>query len=407
MPSLSPTMKAGKITKWHKKEGDSVKEGEVIADIETDKAVMEFESFEEGVLAKIVKNTSEEIGVGEVIAVLQLEDDSQEDIERLLQELKADTKTIEHNVSEKSNNDGNNTTNKTTNDNNHDCIANSSRRKISPAARFLAKNKNLDIAKIESSGPGGRIIKRDVIKYLEKPAPTNNQQREGQKKTELRETSEMRKIIARRLLEAKTTIPHFYLTVSCEVDEIIKLRKNINDEQIKITVNDFVIKACALAIEDLPEVNISWQDEQILKYNTIDIAVAVSLEEGLITPIVFAADMLSLQQVSTTMKDLAHRAKKGALKPHEFQGGGMTVTNLGMFNIENFQAIINPPQASILAVGGISKTLSLNEDGKVTEKNIIKLTLSVDHRAIDGVLAAKFLNKIKFYLANPLKILVK
>lgn len=422
MPSLSPTMKSGKITNWLVKSGDEVEVGQILAEIETDKAVMEMEAFESGKLYKISQEAGPDpIEVGQIIGVLQLEDEDEQEVEDFLKKQiggstnEASEKKVEAKSEDK--------------DDQKDIISSkkqdivqekstekdsNSRIKASPLAKSIAKNKNLDLKQITGSGPYGRIIKRDVMKSLEQKSSGNNLTSVNNNiaviannaEDRVIQPSDMRKVIAQRLTESKQTIPHFYISMECILDEVLALRKKINDENSKITINDFVIKACALAMRAFPEVNCSWQGEKIIQFGSVDVSVAVSIAEGLITPIVFSADVKNLQQISIEMKDLAKRAKENRLQLHEFQGGGMTISNMGMFGVETFQAIINPPQASILAVGAGCKKIVIDADDNQKIKTLVNLTLSVDHRVIDGALAAKFLNQIKFLLENPLKMLI-
>lgn len=408
MPSLSPTMKSGKIVKWCLQEGGAMESGTVIAEIETDKAMMDFECSEEGILVKIFKNDpTEQVSVKDVIGIAKYEDDSEEEVQDFIkkyeksggEETKQDVQkeeTVTEIIEQKPH------------DNPVKIEKGSSQRiKASPLARSIAKNNNVDLKQMQGNGPYGRIVKSDVMKYINnnsKSVTTVHAMTTGENRVE--KASEMRKVIARRLVESKQQIPHFYLKVDCVLNSILCLRKKINDEKTKITINDFVIKASALAMRELSAVNASWQNDEIIYFASVDVAVAVSLDEGLITPIIRNADQKSLAQLSQEMKSLAVRARESKLQPHEFQGGGFTISNLGMFGIPEFQAIINPPQAAILAVGAGKKSIVIDENDNQTVKTLMTLSLSVDHRVIDGALAANFLNKIKFFLENPAKMLI-
>ncbi len=389
MPALSPTMNktGGKIVKWHKKELDRVEVGDVIAEIETDKAIMEFESVDEGVMAKIfVPEGTSGVAVNQLIALmieegeeylndLQMEESVVGEDNEIVKEIVAEKSSTESRVDEKA-----------------------KRIKISPVARQLAYRSDIDITKLKGTGPYGRIIKADVLDKI-KLKDINSE--------DVIEVSNIRQVIAQRLVESKQTIPHFYLMVDCKVDKLIALKNEINssDEKNKITLNDLVIKATAMSMKKFPEINSSWVDNKILKYRSIDIAVAVALDDGLITPIVKNADNKNILSISHEVKDLVSKARSGKLKPEEFQGGGFTVSNLGMFGIKAFSAIINPPQSCIMAVGASEKRpVVVNEKVEIAE--IMSITLSVDHRTVDGALGAKFLNIFKFYIENPLSILI-
>lgn len=408
MPSLSPTMKSGKIVKWCLQEGDIMESGAFIAEIETDKAMMDFECSEEGILTKILKNDpTKQVKVKDVIGIAKYEDDSDEDVENFIKKYEESGVDAEKkdSVKEESENVDNNKEINTNDSITTEVV--DQRIKASPLARNIAKNEYIDLKQIQGSGPYGRIIKNDVLNFA------NNNVKSAAtadtiitKENRVEQPSEMRKVIARRLVESKQQIPHFYVKVDCALDAILCLRKKINDENVKITINDFVIKASALAMREWPAVNVSWQNDEVIHFGSVDVAVAVSLDDGLITPIIANADQKSLSQLSKEMKNLAVRAREGKLQPHEFQGGGFTISNLGMFGIPEFQAIINPPQAAILAVGAGQKSIVIDENDDQKIKTIMTLNLSVDHRVIDGALAANFLNKIKFFLENTAKMLI-
>ena len=414
MPALSPTMEEGTLAKWLVKEGDSVESGDVMAEIETDKATMEFEAVDEGVIGKIiVPEGSTGIKVNEIIAILLEDGEDSSDIETNDAENKQDVVDIIKNDEKipvvKSEKTG----------------LSSSKERIfaTPLARRIAKSTNVDLANIKGSGPYGRIVKADVqsnnVKALEKTpitqitsSVTSESIKTMYKDREFAEIplDGMRKVIANRLTEAKQTIPHFYLRKSVNLDKLLIVRSEMNtgliDQGIKISVNDFIIKASSLALQDIPQANVVWAQDRILQMTSSDVAVAVSVEGGLYTPVIFDSEKKTLSSLSLEIKDLASRARDKKLLPNEYQGGSFAISNLGMMGIENFDAVINPPHGSILAVGAGTKKPIVKEDGTISVATVMSLTLSVDHRAIDGALGAKFLAKITNYLENPLTMLV-
>ena len=414
MPALSPTMEEGTLAKWLVKEGDTVESGDVMAEIETDKATMEFEAVDEGVIGKIiVPEGSTGIKVNEIIAILLEDGEDTSDIETNDPENKQDVVDIIKNDEKipvvKSEKTG----------------LSSSKERIfaTPLARRIAKSTNVDLANIKGSGPYGRIVKADVqsnnVKALEKTpitqitsSVTSESIKTMYKDREFAEIplDGMRKVIANRLTEAKQTIPHFYLRKSVNLDKLLIVRSEMNtgliDQGIKISVNDFIIKASSLALQDIPQANVVWAQDRILQMTSSDVAVAVSVEGGLYTPVIFDSEKKTLSSLSLEIKDLASRARDKKLLPNEYQGGSFAISNLGMMGIENFDAVINPPHGSILAVGAGTKKPIVKEDGTISVATIMSLTLSVDHRAIDGALGAEFLAKITNYLENPLTMLV-
>ena len=414
MPALSPTMEEGTLAKWLVKEGDSVESGDVMAEIETDKATMEFEAVDEGVIGKIiVPEGSTGIKVNEIIAILLEDGEDSSDIETNDAENKQDVVDIIKNDEKipvvKSEKTG----------------LSSSKERIfaTPLARRIAKSTNVDLANIKGSGPYGRIVKADVqsnnVKALEKTPITQIKSSVTSESIKTmykdREFAEipldgMRKVIANRLTEAKQTIPHFYLRKSVNLDKLLIVRSEMNtgliDQGIKISVNDFIIKASSLALQDIPQANVVWAQDRILQMTSSDVAVAVSVEGGLYTPVIFDSEKKTLSSLSLAIKDLASRARDKKLLPNEYQGGSFAISNLGMMGIENFDAVINPPHGSILAVGAGTKKPIVKEDGSISVATVMSLTLSVDHRAIDGALGAEFLAKITNYLENPLTMLV-
>ncbi|WP_353278208.1 pyruvate dehydrogenase complex dihydrolipoamide acetyltransferase [Wolbachia endosymbiont (group A) of Agelastica alni] len=416
MPALSPTMSktGGKIVKWHKKEQDKVEVGDVIAEIETDKAIMEFESVDEGVIAKIlVAEGTSGVPVNQLIA-LMLEDG--EDESALDNYVSASATNIEAKKEVETNSlvPSNSSINPPMSSNSSmssQCLTLGSRKeegtegriKISPLAKKIAQNEGVNVQQLKGTGPYGRIIKADVLESLGSGIHT-----ESPEKDTIVEVSNMRQVIAQRLTESKQNVPHFYLTVDCQVDKLISLKNEISlaNENNKVTINDLIIKAAAFSMKKFPDINSSWIDNKILKYSNVDISIAVALEDGLITPIVKNADKKGILSISKEVKDLVSRARSGKLRPEEFQGGGFTISNLGMFGIKAFSAIINPPQSCIMAVGASKKQpIVMNEKIEIAE--IMTVTLSVDHRAVDGALGAKFLNAFKHYIENPLVMFIE
>ncbi len=416
MPALSPTMEEGTLTKWLIKEGDTVESGDIMAEIETDKATMEFEAVDEGIIGKIIiPEGTTGVKVNEIIAIL-LEDGEDASSIEIQEDIKLKNNT----------NDEVNVTNTEIKEIKADVIkSNSSADRVfaTPLARRIAKSKDLDLNSISGSGPYGRIVKADVevsISLPSKDTVTTTMAKSASSETvkslykervfiEI-ELDGMRKVIANRLTEAKQTIPHFYLRKSVNLDKLLKIRTEMNeglaDKDTKISVNDFIIKASSLALQDVPKANVVWAEDRILQMKASDVAVAVSVEGGLFTPVIFDSENKSLSSLSSEIKDLASRARDRKLLPSEYQGGSFAISNLGMMGVENFDAVINPPHGSILAVGaGVKKPIVL-DDGSVSVATIMSLTLSVDHRAIDGALGAEFLSKITQYLENPLTMLV-
>ena len=416
MPALSPTMEEGTLTKWLIKEGDTVESGDIMAEIETDKATMEFEAVDEGIIGKIIiPEGTTGVKVNEIIAIL-LEDGEDASSIEIQEDIKLKNNT----------NDEVNVTNTEIKEIKADVIkSNSSANRVfaTPLARRIAKSKDLDLNSISGSGPYGRIVKADVevsISLPSKDTVTTTMAKSASSETvkslykervfiEI-ELDGMRKVIANRLTEAKQTIPHFYLRKSVNLDKLLKIRTEMNeglaDKGTKISVNDFIIKASSLALQDVPKANVVWAEDRILQMKASDVAVAVSVEGGLFTPVIFDSENKSLSSLSSEIKDLASRARDRKLLPSEYQGGSFAISNLGMMGVENFDAVINPPHGSILAVGaGVKKPIVL-DDGSVSVATIMSLTLSVDHRAIDGALGAEFLSKITQYLENPLTMLV-
>lgn len=431
MPALSPTMEEGTLAKWLVKEGDTVASGDLLAEIETDKATMEFEAVDEGTIGKLLFEAGTEgIKVNTPIAVLLEEGESVDDIGSASSPdptpaptpAKADESTPED-TSEDDAQASTSAPRAAPQD------ADGERIFASPLARRIAADKGLDLSQITGSGPRGRIIKTDVESASAQPAkPAESVSATAPaeaakagpsadviaKMYEDREFSEvkldgMRKIIAARLTEAKQTVPHFYLRRDIRIDALLKFRSELNKQLeprgIKLSVNDFIIKACALALQSVPEANAVWAGDRILQLTPSDVAVAVAIEGGLFTPVLKDAEMKSLSALSAEMKDLAARARERRLAPHEYQGGSFAVSNLGMMGIDNFDAVINPPHGAILAVGAGVKKPVVGADGELAVATVMSVTLSVDHRVIDGALGAELLKHIVDNLESPMVML--
>ena len=417
MPALSPTMEEGTLAKWLVKEGDTVQSGDVLCEIETDKATMEFEAVDEGVIGKItVPDGTEGVKVNALIAVLLEEGETVDDISSTPAEAPAAAAPAAETAPEKASPAPVAAAAKP---------ADGARIFASPLARRIAADKGLDLATITGSGPKGRIVKADVeaaqpqaaapvAAETPKAAPQSASADQVKAMFADREYEEvplngMRKIIASRLTEAKSTIPHFYLRRDIHLDALLKFRAELNkglaDKGIKISLNDFIIKACANALQEVPDCNAVWAGDRILKLKSSDVAVAVAIEGGLFTPVLRDAHQRTLSSLSADMKDLAARAKTRKLAPHEYQGGSFAISNLGMMGIQNFDAVINPPHGSILAVGAGEKKPVVNADGDIVVATVMSVTLSVDHRVIDGALGAQFLAAIKANLENPISML--
>jgi len=449
MPALSPTMTEGKIARWLKKEGDAVRSGDVLAEIETDKATMEVEAVDEGKLGKIlIPGGTEGVKVNTPIAVILGDDESAADIkapaapppkaasapqsaapasaapaatplaQRMAQQAGIDLKSVA----------GSGPGGKVTRADLSGAGAPPSggdhggRVFASPLARRLAQQAGIDLSRIHGSGPHGRIVKADLEgaapgapaagRPSGAPGPRPAPAPTGPTPYHVVPHSTMRKVIAKRLTEAKQTIPHFYLTVDCEIDALLKGRAALNAQSpekgegaYKLSVNDFVIKAVAMALKKVPAANVSWSDDGIVQYERADISVAVAIPGGLITPIVFDAANKGLVQISNEMKVLAQKAKDNKLKPEEFQGGTISISNLGMFGTKEFAAVINPPQACIIAVGA-GEQRPVVKNGQLTVATVMSCTLSADHRAVDGAVGAEFMAAFKKLIEEPLGMLL-
>ena len=413
MPALSPTMEEGTLTKWLVAEGDVVRSGDLLAEIETDKAIMEFEAVDEGTIGKLlIPEGTANVKVNSAIALLLEDGDAPDETAPPAADAVVKVPTIVPPPSitplseklVKSTNTG-------------------PRIFSSPLARRIARDKGLDLNKITGSGPRGRIIKADLSnKNLTDFLPPAVTSQVSSAQPALLEASSieaiyegrtyetialdgMRKIIATRLTEAKQTIPHFYLRRDIQLDELLiarsKINKHLGKRGVKVSVNDFIIKACALALQAVPTANSIWAGDRILQMKASDVAVAVAIEGGLFTPVLQDAEDKSLSHLATEMKDLAERARSRKLAPHEYQGGSFAISNLGMMGVDNFDAVINPPHGAILAVGAGKKKAVVLEDGSLGVATVMSVTMSVDHRVIDGALGAELLQEIVNNLENP------
>jgi pyruvate dehydrogenase E2 component (dihydrolipoamide acetyltransferase) len=442
MPALSPTMEKGNLAKWLKKEGDAIKSGDVIAEIETDKATMEVEAVDEGILAKIlVPEGTADVAVNEVIGVIAGEGEDAKSVSAPAAD--AAPKAAEPAKTEAPKAPaapaasqpamtaaaGLNTNGQPVSD---------ARPFASPLARRLAKDAGIDLSRVQGSGPHGRVVERDIEaakqggaakaapaaapaaapKQAAAPLAAGPSDEAVKKLFEPGSYEEiphdgMRKTIARRLTEAKQTIPHFYLTMECELDALLKLRGELNaaapekdgKPAYKLSVNDMVIKALALALRDKPEANVSWTEGAMLRHKHADVGVAVAIPNGLITPIIRDACHKSLSQISNEIKDLATRAKNRKLKPEEYQGGTTAVSNLGMYGVKEFTAVINPPHSTIIAVSA-GEQRAVVKNGALAIATVMSVTLSADHRAVDGVLGAELMQAFKDYIEKPMAMLV-
>ena len=422
MPALSPTMEEGTLSKWHVKEGDTVSSGDILAEIETDKATMEFEAIDEGVIGKImIAEGTEGVKVNAVIAVLLEDGETAADIGTTSAAGPAAQPAAAAEAAPTGSPE-------TAAPAPAAPVKDGTRVFATPLARRIAADKGLDITSVAGSGPHGRIVKADVenaqagavaAQVASAPvsaaaAPTGPSTDAVLKTYANRPHQEikldgMRKIIASRLTEAKQTVPHFYLRRDIHLDALLEFRSQLNKQLeprgIKLSVNDFIIKACGLALQQVPEANAVWAGDRTLQFEKSDVAVAVAIEGGLFTPVLQDAESKSLSAISAEMKDLAARARDRKLAPHEYNGGSFAISNLGMFGIDNFDAIINPPHAAILAVGAGTKKPIIGADGELTVGTVMSTTLSVDHRVIDGALGANLLNAIKGNLENPMMML--
>ncbi len=427
MPALSPTMETGTLSKWLVKEGDTIVSGDILAEIETDKATMEVESIDEGRIAKIlVAEGTEEVPVNQMIAVL-LEDGEDESALEGFEAGGAAATPAKPETPEPA------AAHVTATQQPAPAAPTQSAAKVfaSPLAKRLAQQNNLDLAKVSGSGPNGRIVKRDIEAAVAgggatvsaAPAPSAIALAGGPSDKAILALYEegtydivphdgMRRIIAQRLQESKQTVPHFYLTLDCELDAMLAVRKRMNDRSpkegpgaYKISVNDFIIKAMAMALQRIPAANATWTEAGMLLHRHSDVGVAVAIEGGLFTPVIRKAETKGLSEISAEMKDLAGRARQRKLAPHEYQGGTTAISNLGMFGISHFSAVINPPQATILAVGAGAPRMVV-KDGAPVVATVMTVTLSCDHRAVDGALGANLLGEFKAFIEEPGMMLV-
>ncbi|MEG9883878.1 MAG: pyruvate dehydrogenase complex dihydrolipoamide acetyltransferase [Hyphomicrobiales bacterium] len=435
MPALSPTMETGRLAKWLVREGDAIASGDVIAEIETDKATMEVEAVDDGTIGKIlVAEGSDDVAVNQPIAVMLEEGEGRAALEDFIGnrsksafadvagQTEAATQPATQNAEVMAENGAHVALPSAT--------ANGGRERLfaSPLARRLAKKNKIDLGRIAGSGPHGRIVKRDVEAAIDQAiAPVGSSAEPAvspsavmsddeilklyeQGSYDMEPHDSMRKIIAERLCVAKQTIPHFYLTVDCALDALLSLRARLNagaprdaegKPAWKISVNDCIIKALGMALKRVPEANVAWTRQAMLKHRHCDVGVAVAIEGGLVTPVVRKVDTKGLLTISREMKDFVVRARERKLLPHDYRGATTSVSNLGMFGIREFSAIINPPQATILAVGAGEKRAVVGENGAVRVKTLMTATLSSDHRAVDGALGARFLSAFKSFIEDP------
>ena len=411
MPRLSDTMEEGTISSWLKNVGDQVKEGEILAEIETDKATMEFESFYDGVLSHIAVNEGETVKVDELIAIIS---ENEIDVPKALESYGKESSNIH--VEESNDSIELNEVEKEINITNTSSNLNE-RIKASPLAKKIAKEKNIDLSKVTGTGENGRIIKNDLSDISPALEITENkiQIQENQspkvddlikEETTIVQNSTMRKAIAKNLSKSKFTAPHYYLSVEFNMDNAIAFREQYNSiPDTKISFNDIVVKACAVALKNHPQVNSQWNDEKIILNNNVHIGVAVGIEDGLVVPVIKNADKESLHSINSKVRDYAVRAKSKKLRPDEIEGSTFTISNLGMFGITEFTSIINQPNSAILSVGAIVKKPVVVND-KIVVSNTMKLTLACDHRSVDGVTGSLFLQTLKGYIENPVTILV-
>ena len=407
MPALSPTMEEGTLSKWLVKEGDKVESGDLIAEIETDKATMEVEAIDEGVIGKILVDEGQEsIKVNVPIAILLLEGEELTDLTNKVEEEIIEKKSIDKKIIDEKILEDNivNVSKPTFKSEIKEKILDiiKDRIFITPLAKRIAKQRDIDLNSLLGSGPNGRILKVDVENY------NNNKNVKNLNKTsidnfELVKNSAMRKTIADRLVKSKNEAPHFYLSIDCNIDELLNIRSVLNSkakDKYKISVNDMIIKASSAALMKVPKANASWENENTKYFKTTDISVAVAIEGGLITPIIKDVQSKGLLEISKDMKSLADKAKSGKLLPEEYVGGSFSISNLGMYGIKEFSAVINPPQGCILAVGsGEKRPVVIKE--QIIIATIMTVTLSCDHRVVDGAVGAELLSEFKNFIENP------
>ena len=419
MPKMSDTMEEGVIASWLKKVGDEIKSGDILAEVETDKATMELESYDDGTLLHIGVKDGDSVPVDGVIAIIG---EKGEDVNEILKDVDSDSSEVEEIKEIKEESTPIEKVEEIKDDNKEIVITEPTkivselkdeRVKASPLAKKLANEKGIDISNISGSGDGGRIIRKDIENYKDVSTSSNEPVKEitlpkihSEESFEEVPVTQMRKTISKRLAESKFSAPHFYLTMEVDMENCIEGRKKINESSdIKISFNDIILKACAVALRKHPMVNSSFLTDKIRINHHVHIGVAVAVDEGLLVPVVRFADNKSLSHISAEVKSLAKRAKEKQLQPSDWEGNTFTISNLGMFGISEFTAIINPNDSCILAVGGIKNTPVVKK-GEVVPGNIMKLTLSCDHRLVDGATGAAFLQTLKELIEDPIKILV-
>jgi len=425
MPKLSDTMTEGTLVRWVKQPGESVDVGDVVAEVETDKATMEMEAFDPGIIHQHLIEEGSKVPLGENIYVLLEEgEEAPSGDAKPPAKPKSEAKDSEPEKKEEAQSQKEEPAAPESSKSDAPAPTSGDRVKASPLAKKIAADKGIDLASLTGTGPGGRIVKKDVesakagaskggtsepVKSPAAPRPSGSpvEQKEDQRIP----LSGMRRVIAERLLESKTTIPHFYATIEIDAGPMMDFRKSLKalgegSGVEKVTFNDFVLRAMALAAVAVPQANAAFEKDAIVQFGNVHLSVAVAIDDGLVTPVLRNADACSLAEISAQVKDLATRARNKKLKPEEYQGGTMTISNLGAYGVEEFQAIINPPQALILAVGAIVKKPVVDEAGAIVAGNRMRLTLSADHRVVDGAVGAEFLAKIKETLEKPMLLLI-
>ncbi|RKO97626.1 hypothetical protein CXG81DRAFT_10081 [Caulochytrium protostelioides] len=440
MPALSPTMTQGNVGAWHKAVGDSIEPGELLVEIETDKAQMDFEFQEDGVLAKtLIEPGTKDVAVGTPICIMVQDKADIEAFKDYVPDAQKPESEPEETITEEDmaapkeaspKSEASSSSSSTSSESSTSSPSSSSPTPghiaATPSAKRVARERKIDLAEVKGTGPNGRIVEADVVNFKPKssaPAKASSSPAKSAKSaapapapaagasyTDI-PLSNVRKVIAQRLSESKQNVPHYYLTVELDASQVTALRTTLNAEargRYKLSLNDFVIKAAGLALRDVPQVNAQWNETSIREFKNVDIAVAVATDNGLITPIVTESDKKGLSAISNGVREMAGRARQNKLQPHEYQGGTFTISNLGMFGIQHFTAIVNPPHAGILAVGGLEDKLVLDETAErgFSSRQVMKVTLSADHRIVDGAVGAKWLQAFKEYFENPLNMML-
>lgn len=424
MPKLSDTMEEGTIVEWHKQVGDQIEQGDVLAEVETDKATMELESFHDGTILYIDIDAGKAVKVNDPIAVVGDEGEDYQQVFKQAQSGESEEKEETPQKAPEAEPEKQKQTPKQGTDQDSSAKSDQSkvanvpeesktqdgeqqRIKASPLAKKLAREKGIDLTKVEGSGDGGRIVKRDIeAAEVQEPEPVATMPTVGDEDYEDQPVGQMRKTIAKRLSESKFTAPHFYLTMEINMDEAIRARKRINETlEDKISFNDLILKASAVALKKHPQVNASWLGDKIRFYKHINIGVAVAVDEGLVVPVLRFADQKGIETISREVKEYAQKAQDKKLQPEDYQGNTFSVSNLGMFGIEEFTAIINPPDSAILAIGGI-KQIPVIDNGELKEQNVMKVTMSCDHRVVDGVTGSRFLQTFKAFMEDPVRMII-